>query len=441
MGGGKGGIIGAIGNFSIQYNLTSASIALAVMATASGIPEKPDWSRYFLLSVVFVGCMVGMLVMGRLGDIIGRSKAMQITTGLTVLGAIVPACASGSANVWYGVIIFGRLILGIGVGGIYPLSAASAAESGVFTLKERAAATAVAFFYQAPGAIVPYGCALLLNQYLERETLFRVLFVLGAIPAGIVFLASASEPDSEEFSELKKEAEGMCKVLQSQSPTTKKLLLGTCLTWFWFDVAYYGTAIFVPNIIRSIYGDDESLGSLAQHSGVVAACVIPGCLLSVCAFACLKVGPKKLNIAGFLFQAVCFSVFAWAFYTDQSDNIKFSFMLVLQFSLAFGPNVATYVAPVVSFPAEVRSTFHGLSAMSGKLGAVVGAFVFVPLQDLGGITSVLILQCVIVILGALSALLLEDFEDDEEDEEMTEMEESDGYEESENGFSCGLSST
>jgi PHS family inorganic phosphate transporter-like MFS transporter len=45
----------------------------------------------------------------------------------------------------------------------------------------------------------------------------------------------------------------------------------------------------------------------------------------------------------------------------------------LMFALNWGCNVATFVLPAVAFPPGVRATFHGLSAASGKLGAVVGA--------------------------------------------------------------------
>lgn len=430
MGGGKGGFVGAVGNFSIQYNLASASIALAVMKKITELPEEPDWARYLLLSVVFVGCALGMVVMGRLGDTIGLSKAMQLTTGLSVLGAIVPACAFGPAPVFYGMIIFGRILLGIGVGGIYPLSAATAAESGDMDLEEKAKTTARAFFWQSPGAIVPYGCALFLDQYLERSVLFRVLFALGALPAAVVFFASCGQNDSTEFAQAQedKDEATLCDVIRMQSPRARKTLLGTCLTWFFFDVAFYGTSVFVPNIIKSIFGDDESLKSLAEHSGLIAACVIPGNIASIACISCC--GVRRLNIAGFVFQAVFFSLFAIAFYTEQSDDIKFALLGVLFFFLSFGPNVATYVAPVISFPADVRSTFHGISAMSGKLGAVGGALIFVPLQDVGGITSVLCLQCIIALLGVMSAFLLRDvpyetiFDSDDsvcEDDEQHEL--------------------
>ena len=64
-----------------------------------------------------------------------------------------------------------------------------------------------------------------------------------------------------------------------------------------------------------------------------------------------------------------------------------------------GPNVATFVLPAVAFPPEVRSTFHGLSAGSGKVGAVVGTFIYAPLADAFGIAMVMWIQCALCLVG------------------------------------------
>ena len=65
----------------------------------------------------------------------------------------------------------------------------------------------------------------------------------------------------------------------------------------------------------------------------------------------------------------------------------------------FAPNVATYVLPAMAFPAQVRSTFHGLSAGLGKVGAVVGTFMFHPIKQSGGTAAVLWVQFAICVLG------------------------------------------
>jgi PHS family inorganic phosphate transporter-like MFS transporter len=50
----------------------------------------------------------------------------------------------------------------------------------------------------------------------------------------------------------------------------------------------------------------------------------------------------------------------------------------------FGPNVTTFVIPGEVFPTRYRSTAHGISAASGKFGAVVAQVGFARLQDIGG---------------------------------------------------------
>lgn len=42
----------------------------------------------------------------------------------------------------------------------------------------------------------------------------------------------------------------------------------------------------------------------------------------------------------------------------------------------FGPNTTTFIVPGEVFPTRYRSTAHGISAASGKLGAVIAQIVF-----------------------------------------------------------------
>jgi PHS family inorganic phosphate transporter-like MFS transporter len=61
--------------------------------------------------------------------------------------------------------------------------------------------------------------------------------------------------------------------------------------------------------------------------------------------------------------------------------------------------------PAVIYPYEVRSTFHGLSAGCGKLGAVVGTFIYQPISDKFGIAAVLWVQVAFSVLGALTTII------------------------------------
>eukprot|EP00913_Durusdinium_trenchii_P001230 g1133.t1 len=127
-------------NFSIQYNYQSASIALAVMATQAdryvSDPKKADfgaaaWILHWLLAVVFAGSVAGMLSMGCLGDLIGHGRALLVTKGLVVLGCfmctLLPEQPDESG--FWGQLILWRFIIGVGLGGAYPLTAAVAGKA------------------------------------------------------------------------------------------------------------------------------------------------------------------------------------------------------------------------------------------------------------------------------------------------------------------------
>merc|ERR1719171_1300683 len=67
----------------------------------------------------------------------------------------------------------------------------------------------------------------------------------------------------------------------------------------------------------------------------------------------------------------------------------------------FGPNTTTFVIPVEVYPTLVRATCHGISAAAGKVGAVIGAAAFSPMDHAYGIETVLFACGVICITGAL----------------------------------------
>lgn len=49
----------------------------------------------------------------------------------------------------------------------------------------------------------------------------------------------------------------------------------------------------------------------------------------------------------------------------------------------FGPNSTTFIVPGECFPTRYRSTSHGLSAASGKVGAIIAQVVIGPLRVRG----------------------------------------------------------
>lgn len=72
--------------------------------------------------------------------------------------------------------------------------------------------------------------------------------------------------------------------------------------------------------------------------------------------------------------------------TSTHTNSKwFTFLYCLSnFFQNFGPNTTTFVIPGEAFPTRYRSTAHGISAASGKFGAVIAQVGFQRLRNIGG---------------------------------------------------------
>jgi MFS transporter, PHS family, inorganic phosphate transporter len=415
----KSNFIGAMGNFSVQYNMQCLSAALAIMKThadsSSGPADYPEpaWAVKSLLAMVFTGSVVGMFTMGYIGDLLGRRIGMILTLSFVVVGSLGTALGAwGEPDSVYAVITFCRFLIGIGVGGIYPMAAATAAE-GSSKGEHDGERVGWAFFWQAPGQMAPYVVAYFLT-FMPADTpnltsvQFRILLALGAVPASIVWLASfysaKDAPAKAEVGDAPKESP---LAIARRHPEYFRTLIGTGGTWFLYDVAYYGTAIFTPQILQGIFGKTESLADLCWQSLVVTAMGIPAIVLSLLLIR--RLGGRGLNLYGFILIAFFFAAMAIAYMIDSTGlpKEKFAIFVLLTFALNWGVQVGTYITPAMAFPKEIRATFHGLSAASGKLGAVTGTIIFslAPVGEPAVFTAIMWFLVAVSLVGAVITYL------------------------------------
>jgi PHS family inorganic phosphate transporter-like MFS transporter len=261
----------------------------------------------------------------------------------------------------------------------------------------KATRVAWAFFWQTPGSMAPFLVALILHLCTtDVDTNFRIVLALGALPAFICWLATCSQPDTDTVS--KKSSAPLSVLLRDT--THWKRLIGTGGSWFLYDVCYYGTALFAPDILKNILGDDEGIVPVCWHALVSNAMGIPGVIATIALYRYL--GTKNLQILGFILSAVAYVLLALGFFFARHDyNLLFATYCFLIFTLNFGPNVTTFTLPQETFPAEVRSTFNGLSAAFAKVGAIVGILVYGPLAKGIGLAATLIVCAVVSALGAI----------------------------------------
>src|SRR4029077_18020690 len=123
---------------------------------------------------------LGAFVFGRFADVAGRKRVYWMVAAIMIVGALGSAL---SPSFWM-LIVF-RFVLGVGVGGDYPVSAVMMREYA--NRKDRGKLGGMVFGTHALGLIVGAMVALaLLGGGASDAATWRVLLGLGAVPAAAV---------------------------------------------------------------------------------------------------------------------------------------------------------------------------------------------------------------------------------------------------------------
>lgn len=150
--------------------------------------------------------------------------------------------------------------------------------------------------------------------------------------------------------------------------------------------AYYGVSLNTPIILQTIGFSGgptvykQLMNTAVGNLIVVLAGAIPGYWVTVALVD--TVGRKPIQMMGFIVLTILFCVFGFA-YTKLSGHGLLAIYVLAQFFFNFGPNTTTFIVPGECFPTRYRSTSHGVSAASGKLGAVIAQAAIAPLRVRG----------------------------------------------------------
>jgi len=377
------------------------------------------WDKSLIASATLVGAIFGQLSFGVLGDFLGRKWTFLVSCALIVVGALASGLCqwtTGSFTIFHQLALC-RFVLGVGVGGEYPLAASIAAE-GAGTIS-RGRLIAGVFSMQGWGMLL--SCVfVLMFLYIEMplEYVWRVVLMLGALPAAAVIYMRTQMEDSAIFKKAHESAAeagdsySLMDHLRMASGIIKEYwhpLVGTTMTWLLLDVTFYGIGSFKHRVSAGITEHDaktseEHVWQEAQFAMICSCLAIPGYLLSVAFID--KLGRYNIQFYGFLAMAAnFFAVSALSTHRDMDTTgyVHLAMLICFGFTFLFsnfGPNTTTFVLPVEVYPTIVRATCHGISAAMGKVGAVIGVVAFSPCEKAFGLEAVLAGCGMICILGA-----------------------------------------
>ncbi|KAJ0099131.1 hypothetical protein Patl1_20303 [Pistacia atlantica] len=430
-------VIAGMGFFTDAYDLFCISAVTKLLGRLyyfdpdSTKPGKlPPSVNNAVTGVALVGTLTGQLFFGWLGDKLGRKKVYGVTLVLMAFCAICSGLSFGATRgAVFGTLLFFRFWLGFGIGGDYPLSATIMSEYA--NKKTRGAFIAAVFAMQGVGIIFAGLVSMILSRIFlskypaphyqddrlfstrpEGDFLWRIVLMLGALPAILTFYWRMKMPETGRYTALiegnaKQAAADMGRVLdieievdqgklsQFKAANEYKLfsseffqrhgyhLIGTMTTWFLLDIAFYSQNLTQKDIFPAIglTHSAEKVSALGEVFEVSRAMFVialfgtfPGYWFTV--FFIERMGRFKIQLMGFFMMSIFMLVIGIKYdYLKQDAHWLFALLYGLTFFFAnFGPNSTTFVLPAELFPTRLRSTCHALSAASGKAGAMVAAF-------------------------------------------------------------------
>jgi MFS family permease len=374
------------------YTLVATPLVIQLLhATSSADPAVKEKSAYIQASFL-IGWALGGAFFGRLGDILGRSRALA----LTVLTYALCTGLCAFSQTWWQLMIF-RFVAALGIGGEWAVGASLLAETWPRAWRPWLAAvlqTGVNI-----GILFAAATVAILSS-LPHPPAERYVFLLGVLPALLVYWIRRHVPEPENWHRERARAvekPGVRDLFRGDvAPTTFKVTVACALSlsvWWLF-----------------LFWHPQHLRKLLADAGTPAAEITR--LISIAFFITIGVSVFGNYLAGWLarrignrraivllFAAMFFSM-AGAFAVPRSfgELAYFWVPLVGLFSGVFGL-FTMYLPPL--FPTLLRTTGAGFSYNIGRLAAAFASIIFGWLAPIGDFRSALLVSSVLALAAAV----------------------------------------
>ncbi|CUA71144.1 Putative inorganic phosphate transporter C8E4,01c [Schizosaccharomyces pombe 972h-] [Rhizoctonia solani] len=457
-------LIAGVGFFLDAYDLFIINqVALMLQYRYYGGQRLPSGLEGFIKAGANIGAVVGQFLFGYLADSLGRKavygKELLLIIFATILCISVPSYLGGhGVLIWIGIF---RIILGIGVGGDYPMSAAVTGDRA--SLHKRGTMLIYVFANQGWGSFVGSLITMIVlacfrtgidthGHTNQVDAVWRIIVGLSLIPAFGTLYQRFVMPESARFNKTrnpevdetpkeeaeKKEIKDRVQPRSSSDrssvsvPPTEvveikkkahiheflsyisewhhaRMLIGTALSWFLVDIAFYGINLNTNVVLQQIGFDGSGnntwhkLFRISTGNLIITALgFVPGYYVSVLTVEYL--GRKFIQVMGFVMSSLFLAILAGKFHSlsPAAFIVCFAFM---QFFFNFGANTTTYMYPAELFPTRYRAFAHGISAACGKAGAIISSLAFNSLSKHIGTPAVLWIFVGCNLLGALVTLV------------------------------------
>ncbi|KAK8030721.1 hypothetical protein PG990_000455 [Apiospora arundinis] len=443
--------IAGIGFYTDSYDIFTIGLVTSMLGIVYFGGTLPAESDTAIKAATFAGVIIGQVSFGILADVVGRKSMYGLELIIIIAVTLAQSLSSNSpAMSIVGLMIFWRVLMGIGIGGDYPLSATITSEfattkwrgfmmNAVFAMQGIGQLSAAllllvvtaGFKDSLIGSEKPSNCSGSYACTAAVDKMWRIMIGFGAVPGCVALYFRLTMPETPRYTFVVaardapkmaedpeacrrgKWAEGLeadeagriptmvpVPVAEPEVPKASwsdfgqhyskwknlKVLLGTALSWFCINVGSYGLWLNNPIILKAIdwsgtdnmyvHFYDTAVGNVI----LVLAGAVPGYWVSAAIID--TIGRKPVQLFGFFMLTVLFCIMGFYFWSLSGEALM-ALYTIAQFFFNAGPNSTTFIVPAEVFPTRYRSTSHGISAATGKVGAIIAQCVFGPLRVIG----------------------------------------------------------
>ncbi len=404
-------IVACFGGLLFGYDTGVINGALRPMSAELGL--DPLTEGIVTSSLVFAAA-VGALVGGRLSDRFGRRRLIVALAVLFILGTVVLVAAPG-----FGVLVAGRILLGLAVGGASTVVPVYLAELAPFEI--RGSISGRNELAIVSGQLAAFAVNAIIGSALGHiDGVWRIMFAVCALPALALFVGMLRMPESPRWLAEHGEHERALAVLRSvraperalaelaavdrivsRESTTRMGLLAVAGSPRLRRILLVGIGVGVAQQLTGInsimyYGQTVLVESGFSESAALIANVAPGIIAVVGGVIALwmmdRLDRRRTLLTGFALTTVCHVLIGVASLVLQPDDPRRPFVilaLVVAFvgSMQTFLNVATWVYLSEIFPLRMRGLGIGIAVFAHWTANGALALAFPSLIDAAGITG------------------------------------------------------
>jgi MFS family permease len=377
------------------YVLVAAPFVAELIGATSTRDENVGWYGSWIQAAFLAGWALGGGLFGRLGDTIGRSRALS----LTILTYALFTGLAYFAQTWWQLLIV-RFVAALGIGGEWAVGASLLSET--WPDRWRPWVAAVLQSGVNLGILIASAVTFGLASYQPRT-----VFLVGVVPALLVFWIRRAVPETDEWhaaklrADARDDAPGVADLFRGDVRPVAVVVILVCsvsLTAHWAFMFWYQQHLRnLPGVVDLPAARKNELASVA-NALVMAAAVAGNFLAAALARA---IGYRRA------IAFLCLAYFLSMTATYAVPRGRGALMVMLPVMGACGGLFALftmYLPPL--FPTLLRTTGAGFCYNIGRFAAAAGTVLFGLFTKVGDSRVALLCAGTLFLPAALLALRL-----------------------------------